>query len=83
LQPHQIENLIKTYLKIFSLDFNEVFLEKAKTLQKLTPGDFSNIARQSKISRINGVDDFYNRLKKEILCKREGASKHIGFLSHA
>ena len=83
LQPHQIEDLIKTYLKIFSLDFNEVFLEKAKTLQKLTPGDFSNIARQSKISRISGVDDFYNRLEKEVLCKRESVSKPIGFLSHA
>jgi SpoVK/Ycf46/Vps4 family AAA+-type ATPase len=83
LRPHQIEDLVKTYLKNFSLDFNEVFLEKAKTLQKLTPGDFSNIARQSKISRINGVDDFYNRLEKEVLCKREGASKPIGFLTHA
>jgi hypothetical protein len=65
------------------LDFNEVFLEKAKTLQKLTPGDFSNIARQSKISRISGVDDFYHRLEKEVLCKRESVSKSIGFLSHA
>jgi SpoVK/Ycf46/Vps4 family AAA+-type ATPase len=83
LQPHQIEDLIKTYLKIFSLDFNEVFLEKAKALQKLTPGDFSNIARQSKISRISGVDDFYNRLEKEVICKRESVSKSIGFLSHA
>ena len=83
LQPHQIEDLVRTYLKTFNLDFNEVFLEKAKTLQKLTPGDFSNIARQSKISRISCVDDFYNRLEKEVLCKREGTSKPIGFLSYA
>jgi transitional endoplasmic reticulum ATPase len=83
LRPHQIEDLVKTYLKNFSLEFNEDFIEKAKTLQKLTPGDFSNIARQSKISRINGVDDFYNRLEKEVLCKREGTSKPMGFLSYA
>jgi transitional endoplasmic reticulum ATPase len=83
LRPHQIEDLVKTYLKNFNLDFNEVFLEKAKTLQKLTPGDFSNIARQSKISRIICVDDFYNRLEKEVACKRESASKPIGFLTYA
>jgi len=83
LRPHQIEDLVKTYLKNFNLDMNEVFLQKAKTLTKLTPGDFSNIARQSKISRISCVDDFYNRLEKEVLCKREGASKPIGFLTYA
>jgi SpoVK/Ycf46/Vps4 family AAA+-type ATPase len=83
LRPHQIEDLVKTYLKNFNLDLNEGFLQKAKTLTKLTPGDFSNIARQSKISRISCVDDFYNRLEKEVLCKREGTSKPIGFLTYA
>jgi AAA+ superfamily predicted ATPase len=83
LQPHQIEDLVRTYLKTFNLDCNEAFLQKVKALKKLTPGDFSNIARQSKISRIICVDDFYNRLEKEVVCKHESASKPIGFLTYA
>ena len=67
----------------FSLVNENFDVSKLAELKMLTPGDFSNIVRQSKFLPIRDSIDLYSRLKKEISHKNNSKNiQKIGFLAN-
>jgi SpoVK/Ycf46/Vps4 family AAA+-type ATPase len=54
--------------------------DQLKQLTNLTPGDFYNVARQSKLTRISSGTDLLNRLSLECKSKVSGGVSRIGFI---
>jgi hypothetical protein len=53
--------------------------ECLQQLDQLTPGDFDNVLRQSRLRPIRAVTDLIDRLKQETRLKTLSASRPIGF----
>ena len=83
LKPdHVVRFFEEACLKLNCSGANEQTLA-LKALDKLTPGDFSNVIRQSRLFQINDPRDLYQRLLKEMKFKKTESSRPIGFLVNA
>lgn len=65
----------------FQLDVSDVEANRAKLSEfhLLTPGDFANVVRQSRLRRIQSPRDLIDRLMSECQVKPEGIKRAIGF----
>jgi len=51
-----------------------------ESFDRLAPGDFAAVRRQSRFSPIVTADDLFDRLRDEVAIKEDGAEKKMGFL---
>lgn len=51
-----------------------------ESLNRLAPGDFAAVRRQSRFAPILTADDLFDRLRDEVAIKEEGGEKKMGFL---
>jgi hypothetical protein len=65
---------------VLDLDSSSATEANLSALEKLTPGDFENVLRQSRLRPIRTTDDLFARLKQEVKLKKLGSTQAIGFL---
>ena len=61
---------------------NELAHVSLRFLDKLTPGDFSNVMRQSRLRPMRNSMDLIDRLTQEMSMKKISGSRPIGFLQN-
>jgi SpoVK/Ycf46/Vps4 family AAA+-type ATPase len=78
-QPQRL-SLCREVCQALDLDLSPATEVNLSTLEKLTPGDFENVLRQSRLRPIRTTDDLLARLKQEVKLKNLGSNHAIGFL---
>lgn len=71
--------LTQSVCDALKLDPTPYLEECLQQLDQLTPGDFDNVLRQSRMRPIRAVTDLIDRLKQETRLKALSASRPIGF----
>lgn len=64
-----------------AVESNELAQVSLRFLDKLTPGDFSNVLRQSRFRPMSSATELIDRLTQEISMKKMGNSRPMGFLA--
>ena len=64
-----------------SLDFVSGLEASLRGLDHLTPGDFDNVLRQSRLRPIRAAEDLIERLKQETKLKKLASTRSIGFMA--
>lgn len=80
LKPAQAWQIFVDTATKFSIDPTETDRALLDKLYLLTPGDFANIARQSRLRKIQSSSELIERLAAECKFKPEGINHGIGFL---
>ncbi len=83
LSHAQAWELFKQTLENESLssDQNDKYKNKLKSIDRLTPGDFANVIRQSRWNPIKlTADSLYEQLFREVKHKSKGIGSGIGFI---
>lgn len=62
---------------------NELAHVSLRFLDKLTPGDFTNVLRQSRLRPMRNASDLIERLTQEMSMKKLSGGRPIGFLAQA
>jgi SpoVK/Ycf46/Vps4 family AAA+-type ATPase len=65
------------------LDSNELAYVSLRFLDKLTPGDFTNVLRQSRLRPMRNASDLIDRLTQEMSMKKLSGGRPMGFLAQA
>jgi SpoVK/Ycf46/Vps4 family AAA+-type ATPase len=81
LKQAQRLSLCREVCKAIGLELSPSDESRLQELEKLTPGDFENALRQSRLRPIRTADDLLGRLSQEIKLKNLGSSRSIGFLA--
>lgn len=63
----------------FGIEPTEIDRSALDKLRLLTPGDFANVVRQSRLRKIQSAEDLIERLSAECKVKPEGKKNAIGF----
>lgn len=71
--------LTKTVCKELNVGLTPPLEDLLRQLDQLTPGDFDNVLRQSRLRPIRTASDLIDRLGQEIQLKKLNASRPIGF----
>lgn len=80
MRPDQIEQLFADSLRSLNLPPDPFALSQARSLEMLTPGDFANVLRQTRLRVIDSATTFYDGLAAEVAAKSQGkALGRIGF----
>lgn len=79
LQPDQIERLFIDQLERLDLPLVTSALVKVRDLPHLTPGDFANVLRQSRLRQFSHAGDLVQALVGEMNHKPQGKVRRIGF----
>lgn len=79
LKPTQAWQLFLDTASKFNIEPAEMDRATLGKLHLLTPGDFANIVRQTRLRKIQSADDFIERLSAECKVKPEGIKLKIGF----
>ncbi len=69
--------------KKLSLESNELAYVSLRFLDKLTPGDFSNVLRQARLRPMRNASDLIDRLTQEMSLKKLTSGRPMGFLAQA
>jgi transitional endoplasmic reticulum ATPase len=80
LKPAQAWQLFVDITTKFNIEPTEADRAVLDKLYLLTPGDFANIARQSRLRKIQSTSELIERLAAECKVKPEGIKQAIGFL---
>ena len=64
-----------------SLDFVSGLETSLRALDQLTPGDFDNVLRQSRLRPMRAAEDLIERLKQETKLKKLASTRSIGFMA--
>ena len=80
LKQAQRLSLCREVCQSLSLELLLTHEARLRELEKLTPGDFENVLRQSRLRPIRTTDDLLGRLSQEMKLKNLGSSRSIGFL---
>jgi transitional endoplasmic reticulum ATPase len=83
LKYEQCVMLFDSMCKKLSMDSNELAYVSLRFLDKLTPGDFANVMRQSRLSPMKNASDLIERLTQEMSMKKLNGGHPIGFLAKA
>lgn len=81
LKSEQSCNLLEDLAAKLSISLEGHEIDGLRQLSNLTPGDFANVARQSKLTRINDGNDLIKRLSNESKTKLGSRSGKMGFIS--
>ena len=79
MKPHQILTMFKEVSRTLSLEPSGEALPLVQGMASLTPGDFANIVRQSRLSPLMSEGDLVARLQTECRLKRDGRRRAVGF----
>jgi AAA+ superfamily predicted ATPase len=79
LKPAQAWQLFEDTAAKFNIEPNEIDQAALEKLRFLTPGDFANVVRQSRLRKILSATDLIERLSAECKVKPEGMKQAIGF----
>jgi len=80
MKPEQIERLFDDALRQFGIAPDADSTGRARILTMLTPGDFANVFRQARLSRIDSAQILLRRLEAEVQAKPQGKQlRRIGF----
>ena len=79
-QPQRL-SLFREVCQSLDLDWSPAIEANLNFLEKLTPGDFENVLRQSRLRQIRTAEDLIARLKQEMKLKNLGSTHSIGFLA--
>lgn len=79
LKPEQAWQLFQDTAKLCKVEVSEECHAALTHMKILTPGDFSNLLRQSRLRRIGASMDLIRLLEGECKLKPEGAKRTIGF----
>jgi SpoVK/Ycf46/Vps4 family AAA+-type ATPase len=79
MKPHQILTMFKEVSRTLSLEPSGEALSIVQGMASLTPGDFANIVRQSRLSPLMSEGDLVARLQTECRLKPEGRRRAVGF----
>lgn len=79
LKPAQAWQLFLDTAMKFKIETMEIHRSMLDKLNLLTPGDFANVVRQSRLRKIQSVEDLIERLNAECEVKPEGMKRAIGF----
>jgi SpoVK/Ycf46/Vps4 family AAA+-type ATPase len=80
LKQAQRLSLCREVCESLHLDLSLAYEANLNAMEKLTPGDFENVLRQSRLRPIRTTEDLFARLKQEQKLKNLGATHFIGFL---
>lgn len=83
LRAEQSAKMFKDVCQKLGFDSSELALKAASQLGQLTPGDFSNAVRQSRLNPIRDSVDLLERLRNEMGYKKSHDTRAIGFLANA
>jgi SpoVK/Ycf46/Vps4 family AAA+-type ATPase len=81
LKSEQSCNLLEDLAAKLSISLVGDEIDGLRQLSNLTPGDFANVARQSKLTRINDGQELINRLSNESKTKLGNRSGKMGFIT--
>jgi SpoVK/Ycf46/Vps4 family AAA+-type ATPase len=79
LKPAQAWQLFLDVAAKFNIETTETHRIMLDKLHLLTPGDFANVVRQSRLRKIQSSQDLIERLNAECEVKPEGMKRAIGF----
>lgn len=79
LKPAQAWHLFLDIAAKFNIEATDIHRTLLGKLTFLTPGDFANVVRQSRLRKIRSAQDMIERLSAECQVKPEGAKRMIGF----
>jgi SpoVK/Ycf46/Vps4 family AAA+-type ATPase len=79
LKPEQAWQLFLDTAAKLQLEVSETDCSKLSKLRLLTPGDFANVVRQSRLRKMQSAQDLIDRLMAECQVKPEGMKQAIGF----
>ena len=79
LKPEQAWQLFLDIAAKLQLEVSETDCTKLSKILLLTPGDFANVVRQSRLCKMLSTQDLIDRLMAECKVKPEGAKQGIGF----
>jgi len=79
LKPEGAWALFKDTAASLGFDVEESDRLKLGRVQNLTPGDFANVVRQSRLRPIKSAAQLLDQLKAEIALKPESRTKSLGF----
>ncbi len=80
LKPEHVLHLFEDVSSKLNLTAHSRMTSPLKALDKLTPGDFSNVMRQSRLHPIHSAQDLLERLVHEMKLKKNTAMGPMGFL---
>lgn len=79
LKPEQAWQIFLDSAAKFQLEISETDRAELNRLSWLTPGDFANVVRQSRLRKMKTTQDLIDRLAAECQVKPEGMNRAIGF----
>ena len=81
LKYEQRVALCRNACESLSLDFVPSLETSLRSLDQLTPGDFDNVLRQSRMRPMRAAEDLIERLKQETKLKKLASTRSIGFMA--
>lgn len=79
LRPEQAWQIFQDTAAKFQLEAVDTDLVELSRLSWLTPGDFANVVRQSRLRKMKSTQDLIDRLAAECQVKPEGMKRAMGF----
>lgn len=79
LKPEQAWQIFLDTAAKFQLEISDTDRVELSRLSWLTPGDFANVVRQSRLRKMKSTQDLIDRLAAECQVKPEGMKRAIGF----
>lgn len=79
LKPEQAWHLFLDTATKFNIEPTDIDHAALDKLNLLTPGDFANVVRQSRLRKIQSAEDLMARLSAECKVKPDGRKNAIGF----
>ena len=83
LKPKKCTALLTDACKVIGIECDDAIAKLLLNMDKLTPGDFANVVRQSRLHPVRSAHDFIGRLAQEVKHKQLAAGRPIGFLVEA
>ena len=81
MKPDQAHILLAELAKTLLIDLTETELNSLRQLDTLTPGDYANVARQARLSKIRTSQELLNRLENECKAKAPHKLGPMGFVA--
>ncbi len=81
MKPGQAHILLAELAKTLLIDLTETELNSLRQLDTLTPGDYANVARQARLSKIRTSQELLNRLENECKAKAPHKLGPMGFVA--
>jgi SpoVK/Ycf46/Vps4 family AAA+-type ATPase len=82
LKYEQRRVLFRNACESLKFDVASSFETRLRDLDHLTPGDFDNVLRQSRLRPLRTAEDLIERLKQETKLKKQASTRSIGFMTN-